>query len=371
MLHLIIEFIAPSATLHAGADGRESAQLWSADASSADSEAIVARNEHIARTLMAALPGLASAKDQRDDLMEVCADDGLSQEQVLRRFHRVRAWMGPWRNGELTLEIYDQVAYLYAPAVASDARQRADYTNALATLIDLVATTTGMTPRLPDGGGGSTAIDVANAVVTRTSAALTQMAKRDRMERWRQKLALPSLLAFAALTLIGTLLLAWVGIERGTLMAGVDPNVPSTFLVQSAPAPHYRLGVFPKFALHGRIAESGEAIELPVYRDQYLRAGPGAPFTVLRTTDPRSPYVLRTDFESASPLVRMGAIGLAWHTWLALVPPLLFYAWVVRPLQRGPAQQRQRRLGEVTAKFKFVLMVAAVAVAVTLIKRFF
>lgn len=371
MLHLIIEFVSPSATLSVGADGRQSAQLWSADANPADSEAIVARNEHIARTLMAALPGLASAKDQREDLMEVCADDGLSQEQVLRRFHRVRAWMGPWRNGELSLEVYDQVAYLYAPASAQDALHRTDYTNALATLIDLIATTTEMTPRLPDGNPGFAAMDVASAVVSKHAAALTRMAKRDRMDRWRQQLGLPSLIAFAALTLIGTLLLAWVGIQRGTLMAGVDPNAPSTFLAQSAPAPHYRLGVFPKFALHGRIAESGEAIELPVYRDQFLRAGPGAPFTVLRTADPRSPYVLRTDFENASPVVRIGAIGLAWHTWLAFAPPALFYAWVLRPLQRGPAGQRQRRLGEVTAKFKFVLLLAAVAVAVTLIKRFF
>jgi len=380
MLTFTVEYLASSAapgssaTLGASArpgtagPGRDAADLWSADASAADSEAVAARNDAICARLREDLPGLSPAKD-RDDYVELCADDGLSQEQVLRRYHRMRALTGPWRDGELLLEVYDRIALLHVPASARDARQRADYAAALEALIALVARATGMAPRMPGESRTGTAGETAAALIAGAQRALTQMERRERSRRLQQQLGLPSLVVLAVLALLGTLLLAWHGIERGTLMAGANPQAPATFIAQSAPPPHYALGVFPKFALHGRIAETGEAVELAVFREQYIRAGPGAPFSVLRTGDPQSPWVLRAAYDSASPVLRIGSIGLAWHTWLALVPAAAFFLWVLRPLQRVPASQRPWQLAAVTAKLRFVLLSAAAMAAVILAKR--
>ncbi|MCC7548668.1 MAG: hypothetical protein IT532_12960 [Burkholderiales bacterium] len=388
MLTFTVEYLASSAAADtsagSGAAGPEpgaaspefgtagpesvSAHLWSADGSAAQSEAVAARNDAICARLREDLPGLSPAKD-RDDYVELCADDGLSQEQVLRRYHRMRALTAPWRDGELRLELYDRIALLHAPVSARDARRRPDYAAALEALISLVARASGMAPRMPGESRSAGAGETAAALMAGADGALTQLDRRERRSRLQQQLGLPSLAVLAVLALLGTLLLLWHGIERGTLMAGADPQAPATFLAQSAPAPHYVFGMFPAFTLHGRIAETGEAVELGVFREQYIRAGPGAPFSVLRTGDPASPWVLRAAYDSASPVLRIGSIGLAWHTWLAAVPGAAFFFWVLRPLQRAPLSQRPWQLAAVTAKLRFVLLFAAAVAAVVLGKR--
>jgi len=368
MLTLFIEFLLPPALMRMASAGQGLADLWSADSSPEESAAIAARNEEICTRLRAPLPGLSPVKDT-DDYAEVCADDALSQEQVLRRFHRRRTLSGPWRGGELRFEVYDEVAHLCVPASASDARNRGEYTGALETLIAQVAGATGMQARVPGEVRSGNPDEVASAALNRSDAALIRMERLERKERLRQRLGMPSLVVLAALALLGTVVLVWQGVERGITMAAVDLAAPATFLVESSLPPRARLGLFPAFTLRGRIAETGEAVDLPVFRDQYLRAGPGAPFTVLRTGDPRAPYVLRSTYDSAAPVVRIGSMGLAWHTWLALLPPVLFYAWVLRPLRKAPPAHRAVQLAGVTGKLQRLLLLVAVMLAGVLAAR--
>lgn len=365
MYSLFIEFLARSAP---DTTGVPSIELWSADADPAASEAIARRNDAICGRLRESLPSLSSAKAQ-EDYTELCADDALSQEQVLRRFHRMRALAGRWRDGDLRFEIFDDVAYLEVPVSADDSRNRTEYTDALEALIALVIETSGMTPRLPDGASGTSARAAAVSAMTAADTALSRMARQYRILRLQQQLAMPSLAVFALLAIVATLALLWTGLDRGTLMAAADGNAPATFVTEATLPPTYQLGVFPKFALRGRVAETQERVELPVFREQYLRAGAGAPFTVLHTGNAGTPYVLRSDYDNAAPVVRIGSIGIAWHTWLAIAPPALFYVWIVRPLRRGPESQRARRLADVTAKLKYVLLIAGFALAAVLARR--
>lgn len=365
MVTLFIEFFSSSTP---ATTGHRSGELWSADGDPAASEAIATRNDAICARLRECLPSLSSAKEQQD-YTELCADDALSQEQVLRRFHRMRALAGTWREGELRFEIFDELAYLNVPVSAADSRNRAEYTDVLEKLIGQVAQASGMTPRLPGGAAGTSAREAAIAAMTGAEAALSRMARQYRILRLQQQLALPSLAVFALLAIVGALALLWSGLDRGTLMATANANTPATFVTEATLPPTYRLGVLPKFALLGRVAETHERVELPVFREQYLRAGPGAPFTVLPTGNAGTPYVLRSDYDNATPVVRIGSVGLAWHAWLAIAPPAMFYVWIVRPLRRGPESQRARRLADVTAKLKYVLLIVGFALAAALAKR--
>ena len=59
-------------------------------------------------------------------------------------------------------------------------------------------------------------------------------------------------------------------------------------------------------------------------RDVYIRAAPGARHTVLHTSDPTTPWVLRATFDPDEAVLRVGDDGVAWFALVALLPVALW-----------------------------------------------
>jgi hypothetical protein len=337
--------------------------LWSADADPQASDAIDQRNRRIAERLRQEIPDLVQAKGEYESLDDY-ADDDLSQEAVLRRYHRSRVLAGPWRGGELIVQVYDDLAAATIPVTDPEPRVRAALKRDLEGLIETLIATTGMTPWDPQTGAPRTAAQAAAALLDRSGPGLDRLARAQRWEGWHRRLGLPSLILLTLIAFALAVTLAWSGVHRGTLMAGADGAAPLTFITEVL-VPPATLGFGPDYALEGRIAGGGPRVRLPVDRAHYIAAGRAAPYTVLGTGDPATPYVLRSAFDAAQPVLRLGPLGVAWTAWLALAPLALWYGWIVRPLLRVAPQQRGPHLGLITRKLIILIpggiLLAAVA----------
>lgn len=356
--YLAIELADPARLVGSGAPDADPVGLWSADGSAEASDAIDRRNRTIAERLGERIPGLALAKDRLADLDDL-VDDNLSQEAVLRRYHRSRVLAGPWRGGDLLVQIYDDLIAVTIPVVDPMRRERPALVRDLETLVRTLMETTGMTPWDPQTRAPLAATQAVEALLERHHLGLNRLSRAVRRERLRRRLGVPSLVVLTLLAWVLSGWLAWDGVRRGTLMARVDAAAPATFVTDSLPPPANLLGLIPRFALEGHIAGRAGRIQLPVYRPEYLRAGPSAPYTVLPTADPQTPYVLRSAYESAQPLLRLERIGIAWQGWLALIPLGLWYGWILRPLRRAAPEQRPARLAEIPRKLLMLGQVGA------------
>ena len=159
--YLAIELMALS-RLERGAPVQRG--LWSADADPQASEAIDQRNRGIALRLRQEIPGLVQAKGEYESLDDY-ADDDLSQEAVLRRYHRSRVLAGPWRGGELIVQIYDDLAAVTIPVPDPEPRGRVALKQDLEGLIETLIATTGLVRWDPQTGAPRTAAQAAAALI--------------------------------------------------------------------------------------------------------------------------------------------------------------------------------------------------------------
>ena len=195
----------PSRLINAGAPGAQSPRLWSADASASASDAIDQRNRAIAARLRERIPGLAAARDRLADFDDL-VDDDLSQEAVLRRYHRSRVLVGPWRGGELCVRIYDDLIAVTIPVVDLVRRERPALVRDLQALLDTLTETTGMVPWDPATGAPLPATAATQVLLERHGAGLERLSRAVIRERLRRHLGLPSLVVLT--------LLAWVCCAR-------------------------------------------------------------------------------------------------------------------------------------------------------------
>jgi G3E family GTPase len=105
---------------------------------------------------------------------------------------------------------------------------------------------------------------------------------------------------------IAQLALIEPGFSLEPLVVLADATRPMTFVTTAVLPPVMRLGLFPRFQLEGVVRETGERVRVDTYRDVVLRAGPGAPFTVLPLRESEPAYVLMSQLESAHPVVAVG-----------------------------------------------------------------
>jgi hypothetical protein len=160
------------------------------------------------------------------------------------------------------------------------------------------------------------------------------------------------------------------GLARGRLALGVDASQPMTFITQAVPPPGWRLFVLPQYHLEGVVRETGARVRLEAYRDQVLRAGPGAPFTVLPLPGAEPPYVLAARLDAAQPAIALGPVGIAWPALLAILPLGLWGGLVLRPWLTTPAPGRVALRISTSRQALFLLQVA-LAIAVVLVVRHF
>lgn len=348
-------------------DGEWGDAMWIADQDAELSAKIAVRNADIAQALVTQIPGLTSAKEwlEPDDY----ADEDLSQEAVLRRYHRCRVLSGAWRGGDLTIRIFDRALDANFQMVNLSRAELPRFVDDLQALLAKIGKTSGMRPWHAEVHRvESVDVAVSRLLESRASALPRHFRAtfRARLKRW---LAMPSLVISGLLAFALTFGIAADAIERGEILAGVQASVTDTFITEEMPSPQYRWGIFPKFSLQGHIEGQTRQQVLPVFRDEYLRAGPGAPYTVLPTGETNQPYLLRSDYEASLPLIRFGGMALPWHAVVAVLPIGLWYFLFLKPLISAIPQQREVMLSVISHRFGVLLLGGMAVIAVVLLRR--
>lgn len=328
---------------------------------------IAIRNAGIAQALVTRIPGLISAKEwlEPDDY----ADESLSQEAVLRRYHRCRVLSCAWRGGDLVIRIFDRALDVNFQMVNLSRAELPRFISDLQALLAKIEQASGMRP----WHAAAHRVESVDAAVVRLLASRAsslarhfRATRRERLKRW---LAMPSLAISGLLAFALAFGIAADALERGKILAGVQASVTDTFITDGISPPRYRWGLFPKFSLQGHIEGQTRQQVLPVFRDEYLRAGPGAPYTVLPTGDSNQPYLLRSAYESSLPLISLAGMTLPWHVALAALPIGLWYFFFLKPLINALPRQREGMMSVISRRFGLVLLGGMGVVAVVLLRR--
>lgn len=342
--------------------------MWIADADDTLSEQIAIRNADIARILAADMPGLTSEKESFEPYDY--EDEALSQEAVLRRYHRSRMLSCDWRGGVMEIRIFDRAMDIGVQMVNFSRAELPALASDLRNLLAWVERVSGMQPWHAE----AQRVEDIDAAVLRLMATREPSLQRyframgrERMKRW---LAWPGLFLTGLLAFALTIGIAVDAVRQGEVLSSMREGVTETFVTDWLPPPEYRLGVFPTFVLVGHIEGQTRQRELPVFRDEFLRAGPGALFTVMPTNNMRQSYMLRSEYASSLPLIRLDPVVLPWRVILALLPVALWYFFFIQPLIKTMPEQRAVKMARVGARSGTVLLGGLALVGVLLLKRF-
>jgi hypothetical protein len=336
------------------------ASAWTPAGDAARAARLKADAELRARSLQACHPSWHRVPLTRDDLETLSDDDGddgsAPLDDVLARADRHIVLQGPWAGGTLTLRLHD--ALLSAELALADRHDDATPAE-LAVLLDHLAQASGW-PLVGRPGEPPPTATVAADAAWQHQARLSDRLRRQQQGQRRLQAAGPAgaLLLSAGAWALALLLLSH-GIETGTLATTTDASRQAEFTVQRLAGARPGLNLPPRYRLSGIVDGGTRATELEVTRELYLRAAPGARYTVVPTGDLRRPLVLAHELQP--PLLRGTGWGLSGSALAALLPLALWGWGVARPILRGRTptmwqQMARRAIG--------VLAVAAPALAI-------
>jgi len=360
IVYLAMDFIDPD--LLDNLTDSDFSPMWIADEDVALSEGIATRNSALAKYLTEQIPGLTSEKEMLEP--DEYSNEALSQEAMLRRYHRTRILAGAWRDGQLSIRIFDGSLEV-SIAIADLRREKLmEFRADLKQLLAGIAKTSGMRTWFP---GDAATLDIDAAIDRLFGNQARRLEKHFRdvaRNSWKRKLSIPGLVVTGLVALAMTMLLLGSSVQRGKLLADVDINITETFITERTLPLRHQFGVFPKFELQGHILDGTETLTLPVFRDEFLQAGPGALYSVLPTNDSATPYLLRRDYENSLPLIRAGSLALPWDATLALLPLAIWYFLFAHPLVRTPPHLRASHLPAIGGRFVnaswLILLLAAI-----------
>lgn len=314
-------------------------QPWSDDESTDNTDAIKRRNRTIQQRLGSQFPDVDFDQEWRPEyeLLNIGDPDA---DTVLLRQHRSNAVSGNWDHGGWLVEIYDELMLVVVKLDRFSDDREAALVNDLQSLFQLIHEASGFLPWNQELCRTEQPLDAASGLIAAHHEGLAELAKHNRRQRRRRAAGLPSLLILTLLALVSSGVLAWSAIDQGTLSINADATQQLTFVTERVPPPEMKLGIFPRFYLQGHIAGQEEAATLRVYRDQVIRAGPGARYTVVPTGKPEVPYVLRSKLDSIGPVAQIGDYGVNWLVLLASLPIALWYWILARP--QGYSDPRDR-----------------------------
>jgi len=344
--------------LFAFSPGGDEAVPWIRAHGAAHAEQLKSEALQRAQKLQAGLPSLQRLPLTRADLDSLGADDAeddAPMDDMLGRAERHVVLQGAWLGGTLTLRLHDTllVAALHPADDADDATR-----SKLPHLLHSLSAHSGWPLQ---GRADAPAPAPANAAQAawQQHLRLRQRLRRDaRRERRWQAAGPPAALLLTAAAWAAAAMLVHEAIDTGTTAARADRQRTVEFTAQqlagAVPGWHFA----PRYRLTGAVDGGGVAVPLDVPRDVYLRAAPGARYTVVPTSDPRRPVVLDRDAES--PLLQGEGWGVSRSAVLALLPLVLWGLAVVRPIARARTPQTWARLSR---RAVFVLGGSAAAAA--------
>lgn len=338
---------------------------WCHDGDPVLSAEIALRNSAIEKRLMELNSTLAPAKDILE--LEEYADDALDQEAVLRRYHRCRILWGRWRHGEIAIRIFDQTTEVTFIIAALSAGDLPLLEQSLKQTLAEICAATGMTP----WNGAEARAEESDSYVKRSlelhAVAIKRHVRSAHIGLIRHRLALPAIILSGMMAFAFTALFATDIIHDSQRLSGVEEGQPRTFITETTLPVTRRLLVFPKFTLQGHIEGESASFILPVFRDEFLRAGPGAPYIVLPTANPDTPYVLRSAYENSKPLLRFGSWGVQWQIVMTLIPAALWYLYCLHPLLTTTREQRQQMVFQLGRRANTALLLGAGFAAILLL----
>jgi len=358
-----LDFVDLSRLDPAGSGRLVETRAWIAD-DPEGSDAVAARNTAITAALAAHLSSLTTRSDRRDLVLETMEDD-VTPEVMIRRFHRARVLSGETDDAAVEVTLMDNVARL---AVAVD--PAADVAPVVSRLCAVIRDATGYVPVLPWTGHATSPEDAATALLDRHRHHLTRLRRQVRREAVLARFGVPSIVIMTLLAWVATV---WIGAEAlrlGRVAVATDATRPMTFVTLAIPPAPTILGLFPDYALDGTIAETGQPARVKVYRDQVIRAGYQARFTVFATSLPDQPFVLQAIHDRQGPVVTIGPVAVAWFALIALLPAGLWGWLVVRPWWTTPTAGRPALRARMTRTVIWGAQIAVGILVVALIRLY-
>lgn len=315
------------------------AMPWAEDESPSAVDALRTRNHEIVARLGRYYTGTARLADWHAELEMLNADDP-SADTLLLREHRAIAASIPWQFGDLVLEIYDRFAFANVAIQGYRPADESTFEYDLRTLLRAVSDSTGFLPWNPTQEQIGSIDETVQFLMSTNRRGLKRFSLRNRILRWKRRAGWPSLILMTILAFGLVATIVGAGVSRGTIAARSDAEPIFTFVTQHVLPTEQVFGVFPRYALSGYLMENSQQVRLRVSRDEVIRAGVGALYTVIAQHDADEPYVLRSRLDSVGAFVRLGDYGVSAIAAFALLPLALWYWFLARPWSRFDESNR-------------------------------
>lgn len=340
---------------------------WAADESPEACAALSTRARETIERLKKALPDLQPVQVEAEEVPDLL---GRVQdpEVSIRRLHRFARLVGTWECGRVLIGAYDNSIEV-SLAVDAERLSSDNLIESLARLLTGLESATHFNFLDQEGRRTLEPASAAALLLERNNKGLLALQRATRRSRRLQALAAPSAILVTIVVAILAFLIIRGAVEHGSLVLRIDPAREAVFVTTALTPPASGFSLSPGYTLEGHILDTGERGRLPVSRDVYIRAAPGARHTVLHTSDPATPWVLKATFNSDEAVMRVGNGGVAWFALVALLPValwgvLVLYPWV-RVRGEGRALMKEQMIQNLLSIAKLTLLLGVVA----LIKR--
>lgn len=311
---------------------------WAADESPEACTALSTRSQETIERLKKAFPDLQPLPVEAEEVPDLL---GRVQdpEVSIRRLHRFARLVGTWECGRVLIGAYDNSIEV---SLAVDAvRLSSDnLTESLARLLTCLESATHFNFLDQEGRRTLEPASAAALLLERNNKGLSALQRATRQSRRLQALAAPSATLMTIVVAMLAFLIIRGAVEHGSLVLRTDPAREAVFVTTILTPPASGFSLSPSYTLEGRILDTGEHARLLVSRDVYIRAAPGARHTVLHTSDPATPWVLRATFNPDEAVLRVGDGGVAWFVLGALLPVALWVVLVLYPWVRVRGEGR-------------------------------
>lgn len=348
--------------------GSQADVRWAADE---DPEACAALSQRIRGTVDRLMQSLANLQRRPVDTADLppMLGNALDPEVSIRRLHRFVQLQGTWECGWILIAVYDNVVEV---ELAVDAEQPGadDLDEALARLLTRLEAATRFHVLDQEGRRELDPVSATSLLLTRHHKGLEANRRAARRSRWLRTLGVPSAILMTIVLGLLAFLIVKAAVEHGSLVLRTDPASETIFVTTALLPPARAYGIRTAYTLEGRIQESNGYARLPVSRETYIRAAPGARYTVLHTSDPSTPLIPQSTHDPAEPILRIGDHGVAWFALAALVPVSLWVVLIAYPWLRARGDARAGTKEQMTKNLLSAIKLMLLAGIFVIIRRF-
>ena len=341
---------------------------WAADETPEACISLARQVHDIADRLMQSLANLQRRPVDTADLPAMLGN-APDPEAAIRRLHRFVQLQGTWECGWILIAVYDNLVEVEL-AVDSEQPCTAGLDETLARLLARLEAATQLHFLDQEGHRELDPVSATSLLLTRHHKGLEATRRAARRSRWLRILGVPSAILMTIVLGFFAFLVVQAAIEHGDLVLRTDAASEATFVTTALLPPAHAYGIRAAYTLEGKIQETSEHVRLAVSRDTYIRAAPGARYTVLRTSDPSTPLIPHATYDPTEAILRVGDHGVAWFALLALVPVALWGGLVAYPWLRARGDAREEMKKQMSRNLLSAIKLILLAGIVVFIRLF-